>query len=76
MFLKNTVFLVQMFETHNKRHTETVYYSAVEYKIQPEDVSWRSIKVMLYFFPFFFLKGYLFFLKETRIGRKKMGKHM
>lgn len=62
---------VQVFET---KDTRELYYSAVKDKIQPEDDHQRSIKAMLYFFPFFFspLKCYFFLLKQTQLGRRKM----
>lgn len=66
---------VQVFET---KDTRELYYSAVKDKIQPEDDHQRSIKAMLYFFPFFFFHSQvLLFLTETNsTWQEKNGKHM
>lgn len=60
------------FLKQNKRHQVTVYSSAVKRKTQPEAFHRSSIShvVFLSFFP----QGLLFFLKETQIGKRQMGK--
>lgn len=67
---------VQIFETKQKRHKETVYYSPVKDKSSPKMSTEEASKSCISPFFFFFLKGYLLFLKQTQIGWRKMDKHM